>query len=262
MSLRFCQLLLVLRRDVYEQNSIYAYALVKINSFALHATVKAILWAEMIFLHKNFLVLFGLAILMVTTMPVSRGDESIKQDDGKGNPVAGKEKSKLCQGCHGEDGNSISEATPKLSGQYEKYILKQLRDYKAGIRPHEIMNAMAIELSEEDMADVSSYFSIQVKMKGSGSVDTDEGEKLYLKGDRSQMVMACVSCHGVKGKGLTPDTPMYPVIGGQHKDYLLKQLIDYRENERANSQNSIMSRIVRPLSDGDLEALASYLAAQ
>ena len=34
---------------------------------------------------------------------------------GRGNPVAGKEKSELCQGCHGEDGNSPDSMTPKLA---------------------------------------------------------------------------------------------------------------------------------------------------
>jgi len=227
-----------------------------------HSTIKVILGGGMIYIRKKLPVLFGLAILIATKLLFASGDESIKQNTGWGNPVAGNEKSQLCQGCHGEDGNSVSELTPKLSGQYEKYILKQLRDYKAGIRPHEIMNSMAVELSEEDMADVSSYFATQIKMKGSESLANGNGEKLYLKGDISQMVMACVSCHGAKGKGLTPDTPMYPVIGGQHKAYLLKQLIDFREDDRINSQNAIMSRIVRPLSDGDLEALAGYLAAQ
>ena len=53
--------------------------------------------------------------------------ENIKLRSGTGDAVAGKEKSELCQGCHGEDGNSVEGRIPKLSGQYGKYIAKQLR---------------------------------------------------------------------------------------------------------------------------------------
>lgn len=179
-----------------------------------------------------------------------------------GDPVAGKEKSRLCQGCHGEDGNSTDGLIPKLSGQYEQYISKQLRNYQAGVRTHQIMNAMATATNDEELADISSYFANQAKMKGSGSTTNEQGKNIFLKGNISKMVMACVNCHGVRGKGLSPDTPMFPVIGGQHKAYLLKQLIDFREDDRANSPNAIMNRIVRSLSDADLEALAEYISGQ
>ena len=64
------------------------------------------------------------------------------------------------------------------------------------------------------------------------------------------------------GKGINPSTGMYPVIGGQHKAYLLKQLTDFREDDRVNSPNIIMNRIVRSLSDDDLKALAEYISVQ
>jgi cytochrome c553 len=54
---------------------------------------------------------------------------SIKLRSGLGNPITGKEKSQLCQGCHGEDGNSTDPIIPKLAGQYANYIAKQLRNY-------------------------------------------------------------------------------------------------------------------------------------
>ena len=74
--------------------------------------------------------------------------------------------------------------------------------------------------------------------------------------------MTCVYCHGDGGKGINPSTGMYPVIGGQHKAYLMKQLKDFREDNRMNSPNIIMNRIVRSLSDSDLDALAEYISVQ
>lgn len=186
----------------------------------------------------------------------------LQRRTGSGDPVAGKTKSQICQGCHGVTGNSTDEMIPKLAGQYDEYIIKQLHNYQAGIRSHEIMNGMAAPLSDQDVADIAAYFADQTIMKGSGGTPNEEGKNLFLKGNVSEMVMTCVYCHGDGGKGLNPSTGMYPVIGGQHKAYLLKQLTDFREDNRVNSPNIIMNRIVRSLSDDDLKSLAEYISVQ
>jgi cytochrome c553 len=218
----------------------------------------------MIYIKSNMAVCLALAVLLSATSACagSGKTDTLKRRTGSGDPVAGKEKSQICQGCHGVNGNSTDELIPKLAGQYEKYISKQLRNYQAGIRSHEIMNAMAATLSERDLADISAYFADQAMMKGNGSTPNEQGKNIFLKGNISQMVMACVSCHGARGKGLFPDTSMFPVIGGQNKAYLLKQLIDFKNDDRDNSPNEIMNRIVRSLSNADLEALAEYISVQ
>jgi cytochrome c553 len=195
---------------------------------------------------------------------VDAGDESaesIKLRNGPGDPVAGKEKSLLCQGCHGEEGISIEGLIPKLAGQYGKYIAKELRNYQAGTRSHQIMNAMAATISDEDLADIAAYFASRTKMKGSGS-DNELGKKLFQHGDISRTMVACINCHGVNGKGLTPNTSMFPVIGGQQKDYIRRQLVNFRKGDRTNSPNGIMNRITQKLTDAELEALADYVSGQ
>jgi cytochrome c553 len=229
----------------------------------------------MIYVNNNLAAWLALAVLLASASACARrgntdiltgaaaisnkGPDTIKPRIS-GDPVAGKLKSQICQGCHGVDGNSTDEQIPKLAGQYETYISKELRNYQAGVRSHEIMNAMAATLSSKDLDDISAYFASQPKMKGNGSTPNEQGKNIFLKGNISQMVLTCVDCHGIGGKGLSPDTPMFPVIGGQHKAYLLKQLIDFREDDRVNSPNAIMNRIVRTLSNADLEALAQYIS--
>ncbi|MGA7749074.1 MAG: c-type cytochrome [Gallionella sp.] len=187
--------------------------------------------------------------------------ESIKLRSGTGDPVAGQEKSQLCQGCHGEYGNSTELLIPKLAGQYGNYIAKEIRNYQAGIRSHQIMNAMAATLSDEDVADVAAYFASQKKMKGEGSAENDDiGKNIFLHGDLSRMVLACVNCHGVNGKGLDPKISVFPVLGGQHKDYLRRQLLSFRAGERTNSPNGIMNRITNSLTDDEIDSLAGYLS--
>lgn len=188
--------------------------------------------------------------------------ESIKHRSGPGNPIAGKDKSQLCQGCHGEFGNSTEPLVPKLAGQYGNYISKEVRNYQAGTRTHQIMNAMAATLTDDDLADVAAYFSSQKKMTGDGSAENQLGKNLFLHGHLSKMILACVNCHGVRGKGLDPKISMFPVIGGQHKDYLRRQLINFREGDRTNSPNGIMNRVAGALTDDDIESLVEYISAQ
>jgi cytochrome c553 len=214
---------------------------------------------------KNHMAAWLALAVLLAAPPAFAGSgntDKLKRRTGSGDPVAGKVKSQICQGCHGMDGNSTDELIPKLAGQYDEYIIKQLRNYMAGTRSHEIMNGMAAPLSDKDLADISAYFAEQPMMKGNGATPNEKGKNLFLKGNLPEMVMTCVNCHGAGGKGLDPSTAMYPVIGGQHKAYLLKQLIDFREENRVNSPNVIMNKTVRSLSDSDLEALAEYLSGQ
>jgi len=186
--------------------------------------------------------------------------EAIKMRSGPGNPAAGREKSQLCQGCHGEFGNSTEPLVPKLAGQYGKYIAKELRNYQAGVRTHQIMNAMAGTISDDDLADIAAYFASQPKMKGSGATENELGKKLFTKGDINRKMIACINCHGVTGKGLTPNTSMFPVLGGQQKEYLRKQLHNFRDVDRTNSPNGIMNKVTSLLTDAEIDAIAEYLS--
>jgi cytochrome c553 len=187
--------------------------------------------------------------------------EAIKLRSGPGDPVAGKDKSQLCQGCHGEVGISLEGMAPKLAGQYGKYIAKQLRNFQSGTRTHQIMSDIAATVSDDDLADIAAYFASQEKMKGNGS-NNKVGENLFLHGDMSRMMVACVNCHGVNGKGKSPGNPVFPVIGGQHKDYLRGQLINFRDGDRGNSPGGVMNIITQKLTDAELDALADYVSGQ
>jgi cytochrome c553 len=187
-------------------------------------------------------------------------DESIQLRTGEGDPAEGEAKAQLCQGCHGEKGNSTETLIPKLAGQYSNYIAKELRNYQAGVRTHQIMNAMSATVSDDDLADIAAYFASQKKMSGESPSDNQIGKHLFLKGDTSRAVIGCVNCHGTNGKGKLPATSMFPVIGGQHKDYLRKQITNFREKDRTNSASGVMNNITKLLSDEEIDALADYIS--
>lgn len=188
--------------------------------------------------------------------------ETIKLRNKTGDSDAGKEKSQLCQGCHGEFGDSTDPHIPKLAGQFGNYISKQVRNYQSGKRTHQIMNAMAATISDDDLVDVAAYFASQNKMKGDGSIDNPPGRKLFLNNNISDIGLACINCHGERGQGLEPKISVFPVIGGQHKEYIRQQLINFRAGYRTNSPNGMMNRMARPLTDAEIESLAEYVSQQ
>jgi cytochrome c553 len=79
-----------------------------------------------------------------------------------GDSAAGKEKSKVCAACHGEDGSKTTTPDfPRLAGQYRDYLVKALQDYKSGARNNPIMAPQAANLSVADIEDLAAYYSRQ-----------------------------------------------------------------------------------------------------
>ena len=186
--------------------------------------------------------------------------EDLKLRQGSGDPVAGQEKAELCKGCHGQDGISMDPLIPKLAGQYGNYISKQVRDYQGSLRTHPVMGAVAVSVTDEDLADDAAFFASLPMMKGDTLSANQVGKDLFEKGDLSRMVVPCNNCHGVTGKGQNARNAAFPVIGGQHKDYLLGQLMNFKKGIRNNSPGGIMNITVQRLTDAELEALADYVS--
>lgn len=186
----------------------------------------------------------------------------------KGNAENGKMLSAACGGCHGEDGNSMAADFPRLAGQYGDYIAKQVADFQKGHRANnDTMAGMAATVgSVQDAKDIGAYFQTQ-KMSKDTLVPVDkklaaEGEKLYNEGNPRTGVYGCVNCHGKNGKGKSETISTFPVIGGQHKDYIVKQLKDFRGGTRANDPGGMMADVAKKMSDKEIEAVANYLSGQ
>ena len=120
-----------------------------------------------------------------------------------GDAEAGQAKTATCMGCHGLAGNSTIPNFPKLAGQGEAYILKQLQYFKSGERENAMMAGVASMLSDQDMEDIAAYYSIQTISENSakGSEEMIElGRKIYVGGKMDTQTTACIACHGAKGK--------------------------------------------------------------
>ncbi|MFZ5843252.1 MAG: c-type cytochrome [Pseudomonadota bacterium] len=182
-----------------------------------------------------------------------------------GDAAAGKAKSAVCAACHGADGNSATPMWPKLAGQNEAYLLKQLKEFKKGMetqgaqgRFEPSMSPMAAPLSETDMADLAAYFASQkVQYAGVKKEYLEVGQKLYRGGDMARGVPACTACHGPDGKGM--GSAQFPAVGGQQIDYTINQLKAFRAGQRKNDPNGMMRGAAKNLTDEQIVALANYL---
>jgi cytochrome c553 len=176
-----------------------------------------------------------------------------------GDAAAGQGKTAVCGACHGPDGNSMAPNFPKLAGQGEKYLEKQLHDIKSGKRIVLEMTGLLTNLSDQDMADIAAYFASQ---KGSvGAADPKlvaAGEALFRGGNLEKGMPACTGCHSPNGAGLA--AAGFPHLGGQHAQYVAKQLTDFREGNRTNDGDAMTMRsIAAKLSNKDIEAVSSYI---
>ncbi|GIX32403.1 MAG: hypothetical protein KatS3mg125_0359 [Lysobacterales bacterium] len=180
---------------------------------------------------------------------------------GPGDPARGEAKAAVCAACHGVDGNSSNPEWPKLAGQHERYIARQLALYKNGGRENAVMLGFAATLSAQDMRDLGAYFARQQVTPGVADEKLlARGERLWRGGDLEREIPACIACHGPSGRG-NPFSG-YPALAGQHADYTAMMLRAFRDGlvlGKGAEANPIMAQVARLLTDEEIEALASYI---
>lgn len=153
-----------------------------------------------------------------------------------------------CLGCHGIDGyrNAYpSYHVPKLGGQKAPYLVAAIAGYRDGTRAHPTMAAHADSLSDQDIADIVAYLATL------GTETVAAGGSDPVSFDKAQ---TCIACHGQNGISVSPT---WPTLAGQHEDYLVHALNQYRDGTRTDA---VMSQMAISLSDADVELLARYYA--
>lgn len=207
---------------------------------------------------KSLVVLEVVAAGLMGVATGASAAEALKPDANKGQAIA----TSVCVACHGADGNSASAAFPKLAGQHEQYLLKELRDFKvkpgekAAVRQNPVMAGIVASLSDQDMANVAAYFASQAP-KGGAARDAATvalGQKIYRGGIADKGVPACASCHGPTGQGIPVQ---FPRVSGQWADYTHAQLTAFEQGTR---KNDVMQPIASRLTDTEMKAVADYMA--
>jgi cytochrome c553 len=181
-------------------------------------------------------------------------------DAAKGETIA----KQVCAACHSPDGNSAIPANPKLAGQFQEYLHKQLANFKSpggkkAERDNAIMAAMVANLSADDMRNVAAYFAAQKLRPASASSKelAADGQKLWRGGNAASGVPACAGCHGPDGAGIPSQ---FPRLAGQFAEYTESQLKLFRAGGRANDANGMMRGVAAKMSDHEIKAVAEYAA--
>lgn len=179
----------------------------------------------------------------------------------KGGAQDGRPRLIACKTCHKADGSGMAAARyPRLAGQSEEYLLKQMEDFAAGDRENATMAPIAERMSETEMKRVSAYYANQsAPVKGSDAAEEvlAQGERIASMGIGEENVPACTSCHGPQGKGVPP---VFPGIAGQHASYIEKQINDWKAGKRANDPAQMMAEIAPKLSEDQIKAVAAYFS--
>ena len=176
-----------------------------------------------------------------------------------GDPDEGKIKTTSCVACHGEHGNSVAGGFPNLGGQGKAYLLKQLKDIQDGTRPIPTMTGMLDGMSEEDLADIAAFYSIQDRAKGAADPDLVQlGESIYRFGIPRKNIAACTACHAPTGAG--NDLAKFPSVAGQWPEYIIQQLKAFQSGVRHNDGDGKMMRTTAmDMNEQEMNAVASYI---
>ncbi len=201
----------------------------------------------------------------------------------EGDAQAGKQHAAACAGCHGDSGNSIVSTFPKLAGQHFSYLTKQLQAFKNDTRNAPMMAPLAKGLTDKDIADIAKFYSEQTisanpmpTLKGQDhEVESNKhsdnknketelkalltfGGDLYRNGDLEREVSACIACHGPFGEGNKPAG--FPMLKGQHADYLIQTLEDFKTSTRTKVADNMMHMIATKMTEKEIRAVSYYIS--
>jgi cytochrome c553 len=160
-------------------------------------------------------------------------------------------KAAVCVACHGPGGNSTQSMFPILAGQTSRYLYLQMRDFQEGRRNDPAMSPMIKDLTRDEMRELADYFAAQ---KPAPLNFRSDPQKVKLGRAKAEETL-CTMCHlgGFKGQNEIPR------VAGQHYDYVVKQLRDFKDKRRTNDAGN-MTSVSRTLDDADIENLGHFLA--
>ncbi len=192
----------------------------------------------------------ALAAVLVLPMPLLAADAATIERAEK--IVHGK-----CFICHGIEGETSSQAFPRLAGQHATYLSRQLADFQSGRRKSGTMQPMVDGLTAEDFAALGDYFESR-PVEAHPVADealARSGREIFVGGKPAAGVAACASCHGPNGHG----TDTLPRLAGQHALYIENQVRAFVRRERG-AEDTAMQAIAAGLSEAEVKAVAAYIS--
>ncbi len=158
-----------------------------------------------------------------------------------------------CAACHGTPDREPLPLTPSLARQPEDYTVLQLFLLREGLREAPQMAGMLKGITDPDFFDIAAYYARQAPPRGGTKPDP----QMRARGAALSRTLGCGSCHLGDYRG----QKQVPLIANQREDYLAATMKAYRDNKRTGADTN-MNGILYKMPDGDIQALAHYLAHQ
>jgi cytochrome c553 len=189
---------------------------------------------------------YSKAILTATTL-ARPSQDSI----GRGATLA-----QRCAICHGPTGISRADS-PNLAGQYAAVIYKELLDFRSGARANAVMSPFAVNLSDQDIADLSAYYAYLPRLPAYHPTPQLPKPRIVIYGAPVRGIAPCGSCHG----NLDNKTGS-PWLEGQSEAYMKAQLQSFASARRTNDISQQMRNIARVMTAEEMQQAADYYASQ
>ena len=172
------------------------------------------------------------------------------------------ERVKPCLTCHAAEGRlAKNEYYPRLAGKPQGYLFSQMVSFRDGRRHNRAMALLMQNLSDAYLAEIAGYFAAQPPQYSVATNQTryDPAPALVTTGDPSRKIPACVACHG---NGLMGVTPAIPGLLGLPRDFVSALMGAWRVGSRRAVAPDCMGEIAKQLSDVEVTAISTWLAAQ
>lgn len=181
----------------------------------------------------------AMALYYASTQPAKRSAPEV------GNASAGEPLSAECGSCHGSKGVSTDPSIPTLAGQDAQYLANAIKAYQDDSRHQEAMHMTLTKTSVSDIQHIAAFYSVQESRAA-------EEEFISMK----DLADKCERCHA---PGMENPMMIFPKIRGQNREYLIKSLRAYRDNNRGSSP---MHKMSLPYSEAVIESIATWYASQ
>lgn len=159
-----------------------------------------------------------------------------------------------CTMCHGARGMSQADS-PNLAGQYPSAIYKELADFKSGARASAIMAPLVVNLSDQNMRDLATYYAYLPRTpedretKGASPQIVEDGAPM-------RSIAPCGACHGELGSKAGA-----PWLEGQPITYLQAQLGAFANGARRNDIGEQMRNVARGMTPAEITAASRFYAS-
>lgn len=205
-------------------------------------------------------LMLGMALLVVSGLGLnpahadSRAGATLAQQGGQGISA--------CVSCHGARGEGqAATGFPRLAGQPQAYLVKQLQAFAEGKRKNPMMEPIARALSAQQIRDLANHYASLPGWSAPSKTNapdpaTAPGPRLATVGHWDKNIPACFSCHGPGGAGIPPH---FPAITGQPRTYTRTQLKAWQAGTRSNDPQGLMKSVADRMTDTDIEAISLYL---